>query len=412
MSTGTRSGLIGRTFASVALHRNYRLFFAGQTVSLLGSWVQKFAQVWLVADLTGSSGSALGTLVACQFAPYAVLGLFGGAIGDRLDHHRAIIATQAVLAGCAVALTALAYGGSLQVWQVDAIAAVQGTVMVVDTPVRNAFVVQMVGPDQLANAIALNVSLFNAARTLGPALGGIAIAAAGVRLCFLVNAVSFVPVLAGLLLMRRGELHPRTPAPWSGPRALLRGAAEGVRLGWRIPAVRTVMALLLAVAVFGTGFNVVLPVLATDTLHGGSRLLGALFTCYGIGAVCGALGSASRGRASRTALLAACGAFGTLLVLLAPSRNVVLCGALLACTGAAFTVFTSNANTSLQAAVPDAMRTRVVALYSYALVGTSPVTGLLAGRLIELGGPVLALGAGGAVIAATAGVITLVRAGP
>ena len=195
----------GRTFASVARHRNYRLWFIGQAVSVSGTWAQSVAQSWLVLELTHSAG-AVGIMAACQFGPFAVLGLLGGVISDRLDNRRTLVVTQAASMVCAAALAVLALTHLAVVWEVDALAALNGLVMVLDTPSRQAFTVQMVGRRELPNAVALNSSLFNASRIIGPGIGGLIIATAGVGLCFLINAASYLAVLAALLLMRPDEL--------------------------------------------------------------------------------------------------------------------------------------------------------------------------------------------------------------
>ncbi|HEV2374546.1 MAG TPA: MFS transporter [Streptosporangiaceae bacterium] len=393
--------LHARMFQSVRLHRNYRLFFSGQMVSQIGSWIQKVAQAWFVLDLT-HSGRALGVLVACQFAPYAVFGLFGGALSDRLDNHRALIGTQAAQMGTAGVMAAFAFAGSLTVPETDVIAAIQGLVLVLDTPIRQAFVVQMVGREELPNAIALNVSLFNAARILGPVLGGLAIAGVGVRVCFLVNALSYLPVLAGLMAMRRGDLHQPSRVLQTSAKAVLRSTGEGLRMAWRIPAVLIIMMMIIVVATLGNNFNVALPILTRDTLHTGSTGLGLLLACYGTGALCGALAVASIGRASWAVLLASCGLLGTLELLLATQTTTIGFAAILVCAGVTFSCFTSSANATLQLHVPDDFRTRILALYSYAWIGTSPLSGLLAGWLTQSGGVALIFGIGGsAVISAT-----------
>lgn len=392
--------LLGRTFASVRLHRNYRLFFSGQMVSLLGTWVQKVAQAWLVLDLT-HSGVALGVLAACQFVPYAVFGLIGGAICDRLDNHRTLIMTQAALMACAGIITVLLFTGVPRVWEIDAIAALQGMILVLDAPARQSFTIEMVGREHLPNAIALNATLMNAARALGPALGGLAIATVGLRLCFLGNALSYLPVVAGLLLMRRDELH--RPARAAARSPILRGAVDALRLASTTPAVLMILILVCVVAGLGTNFDVVLPFMARSTLREGPEVLGVLFACFGVGALGGALLSAMRGRASHGELLGSAAVFGALELLLALQRTVPGCAAVLVCAGVAFAVFAANANSMLQLHVPDHLRGRMLALYAYGWMGTAPLGGLLAGWLCEHGGAGLtfAVGGGGVCLVAT-----------
>jgi MFS family permease len=405
---GASRVLLDRTFASVRLHRNYRLFFGGQMVSLVGTWIQKVAQAWLVLDLTHSS-VALGVLAACQFAPYAVFGLLGGGICDRLDNHRTLIGTQTASMACAAAITLLLFTTTPRVWEIDAIAALQGLVLVLDTPARQSFTIQMVGREQLPNAIALNSTILNAARAIGPALGGLAIASIGLRWCFLLNALSYLPVVAGLLLMRRDELH--RPARAAAGGSILRGVLDALRMAATTPPVRLIMTLLLTTAVLGTNFDVVLPLLARRGLHEGPEVLGILFACFGIGALLGALLAATKGRASGATLLGSALAFGTMLLVLALLRSVVGCAAILLCAGAAFSLFTSNANAMLQLTVPDHFRGRMLALYGYCWMGTAPLGGMMAGWLCAYGGPGLPFAAGGGAICLVVLLAVVVRYG-
>ncbi|QIS21548.1 MFS transporter [Nocardia terpenica] len=393
-----------RTFESVRLHRNYRLFFGGQLVSQLGSWVQKVAQGWFVLQAgQAHAGTALGVLVVCQFAPYTVLGLFGGALCDRLDHHRALIVSQALSMLCAAALAALAFGGGLRIWQVDVLAVIQGVVMIVDTPLRQAFVLQLVGRAQLPNAVSLNVSVFNLARTAGPALGGIAIAALGLAWCFLVNALSFLAVLAGLLLMRRTELQLPEPAGVSrSVRGIVRDTGATFRYTLRSRVSLIVLILVGVVATLGTSFNVTLPVV-TGELHANAAVLGILFSCYGIGALLGALGMAGVGRTGVPMLLWSCVALGAAEAMLVPQHTVLGTGIVLAGAGSALSVFTANASSTLQLSVPAELRVRLLALYSFLWIGTAPLSGPLAGVLSDRGGPGLVFAVAGITLAILAG---------
>ncbi len=381
-------GVGHRTFGSVLASRNYRLFLGGQLISQLGSWTQKVAQVWFVLNAS-HSGAALGLLVVCQFTPYTVFGLLGGALSERFDPYRVLIATQTLMMTCAAALTWLAFGGSLQVWEVDLIAVLQGTVMIVDTPVRQAFVRQMVGKAWLSNAIALNVSVFNLARILGPALGGIAIASIGVRSCFLANAISFLAVLAGLLMMRPEELHrPSSIATHSGGAvAILRDAGEAMGYAWRTRRLLAIVLLISVVATLGTSFNITLPLVAQHTLHGNAATLGMLMGCYGAGALAGALAMATLGRTSWWATLLSCCALGVLELLLAPQRTMIAVALILAAAGIALSCFTSNASATLQHTTAESLRTRMLSLYSYGWIGTAPAGGLLTGWLSDQVGP-------------------------
>ena len=258
-----------RTFASLKRHRNYRLYFGGQVVSLSGTWMQNVAQAWFVLQLTHGSAFAVGALAVCQFGPYALFGLFGGSLADRLKGRTALVFTQGALMAVAAALAGLALTHSAQVWEVFLLATASGSVLIIDTPVRQAFTIQMVGRPELPNAIALNSSLFNASRIFGPAIAGLLIATTGVGICFLINAVSYVAVVGALLLMRESELHPINRGD-SRP-TLLRGVGEGLAYAWRTPSVRLVLLLMLVISTLGINFNVLLPVLASHTLALGTR---------------------------------------------------------------------------------------------------------------------------------------------
>lgn len=392
-----------RTFASLRKYRNYRLFFVGQVVSVTGTWMQRIAQAWFILQLTHSP-LAVGYLAVAQFLPFTVLGLFAGVIVDRLDARRTVIGTQAASMVLASAMAGLALAGIARPWHVYAIAALMGAVQVLDAPARQALTYRMVGRRELPNAIALNSSLFNASRIFGPALGGVIIAAAGVGFCFAFNAVSFVAVLAGLLMMRVDELHPLelTKRP-----TLLRGMREGFAYARRSKRLLVVLGTTAVVSTVCFNFNVLLPVLAQQTLHAGPRTFGLLSAFFGAGALVGALVSAGLGRATLRGLLVGTVGFGVFELLLAPSNSLVLCALLLFLVGASFTVFTSNGNSTAQLEAPDHLRGRVVGLYYYAFNGLGPLGGLSAGWLSARGGTGLAFAVAGTV-GITTGVAALV----
>jgi MFS family permease len=272
---------------------------------------------------------------------------------------------------------------------------------VLDTPSRQAFTMQMVGRRELPNAVALNSSLFNASRIIGPGLGGLIIATAGVGLCFLINAASYLAVLAALLLMRPGELHPVVRP--QGRTTMVRGLRDGLAYAWATPPVLLVLALMLVVATVSINFNVMLPVLAAHTLHSGPQVFGVLSACFGAGALVGALLSATLGRASWPVLLAGAATMGAAELLLAPQRSLLPALLILAVIGVAFSLYTSNSNSTLQMHVPDHLRGRVLSLYAYVFFGTAPIGGVLTGWLSERGGTSLALlVAGGTAALATA----------
>lgn len=382
-----------RTFASLRKHRNYRLFFGGQIVSLAGTWMQNVALAWYVVTLTNSA-VAVGFLAFCRFVPFTVFGLYAGVLADRLDNRRLVMATQVGQMVVSIALAALALSGSENLALVYALALAGGVGLVFDGPGRHALTYQMVGRDELPNAIALNSSLFNAARVVGPAIAGALIAAAGVGVCFAINAVSFLAVLTGLVLMRKEELYPLDRGV---PPTFLKGVRELFAYVRRTPAVKAVLATVAVVSTVGFNFHVILPLLASETLHAGPGVFGLLSAAFGGGALVGALLSASLGRASWKALLAGTSGFSVALLLLAPVSHAAPAAALLFATGVAFTLWTANSNSILQLAAPDHLRGRVVSLFLFAFAGLAPIGGLLAGWLVDVGGTELAFAVSGVV---------------
>lgn len=389
-----------RTFASLRRHRNYRLFFAGQVISVTGSWMQNIGLAWLVIELTHSP-VAVGGLAFARFLPFTVLGLFAGVIADRLDYRRLVIATQASSMAVSALLTVLVLADRATLPVVYALAGLLGTALVFDAPGRHALTFQMVGRDELANAVALNASLFNASRVIGPAVAGVLIAWVGVGACFLVNTVSFLAVLASLLAMRAADLFPVEQA--AERPEILRGTREGIVYAWRSPEVRLVLAIVTVISTVGFNFHVLLPLLASETLKAGPEVFGILSASFGAGALAGALLSAGFGRASWKILVAGTAGFSLSMLALAPLTAVWACAALLFAVGVSFTLWTSNANAILQLQVPDHLRGRVVGLYLFAFAGLAPIGGLLAGWLTDVGGTELSFLVGGATGLAMAG---------
>jgi MFS family permease len=382
-----------RLFVSLRRHRNYRLFFTGQLVSLVGTWMQNVALAWFVVELTRSP-VAVGVLAFCRFVPFTVFGLVAGVVADRLDLRRLVIGTQAASMLVSIALAALAFSGAAEVWHVYVLAVLGGTALVFDAPGRHALTYRLVGRDELPNAIALNASMFNASRVVGPAAAGVLIAGVGVATCFALNAVSFLAVLTSLLLVRERELH-EVERPERRP-TLVRGVREGLAYARRSPRVRTVLLITTVVSTVGFNFHVLIPVLASSTLHEGSVAFGILSACFGLGALTGALLSAGLGRASWKALLLGVGGFSAALIALAPMRTVVACAALLYVVGVCFTVWTANSQSILQLSAPDHLRGRVLSLYLFAFAGLAPLGGLLTGWLAAVGGTDLAFTIAGA----------------
>jgi MFS family permease len=373
-----------RTFHSLR-YRNYRLFFGGQIVSQTGSWMQRIALGWYVLQLTHSPFD-VGVMAFAQFAPYMAFGLFAGVLTDRLDARRTVIATQAAQLVSASALAWIALGGFAEPWMLYTIAFINGTVLVLDVPSRQQLTYRMVGRDDLPNAIALNSTLFNASRIFGPAVAGVLLVA-GAGICFLVNSVSFLAVLIGLLAMRVSEFFPLED--FERPR-IFAGTREGLAWVRQQPRMVVLLTLTFVLSTFCFNFNVTLPVLAKVTLHGHSYVYGLLSAVFGAGALVGALAAASLGRASTKVLLIGGGVFTGGELLLAPLHSAVLAGVVLFFVGAGFTAWSANSNASLQLAAPDHLRGRVIGLYFYAFNGTGAIAGILTGWLCDVGGTELA----------------------
>jgi MFS family permease len=380
-----------RTFQSLR-YRNYRLFFGGQAVSQTGSWMQRIALGWFILQLTHSPFD-VGVMAFAQFAPYMVFGLFAGVLADRLDARRTVIATQTAQLVTASALAWIALGGFAEPWMLYTIAFINGTVLVLDVPSRQQLTYRMVGREDLPNAIALNSTLFNASRIFGPAVAG-ALLVAGVGVCFLVNAVSYLAVLLGLLAMRVSEFYPLEQ--FERPK-ILEGTREGLAWIRRQPRMMTILALVFVISTFCFNFNVTLPVLAKVTLDAHGFVYGLLFAAFGAGALVGALAAASLGRASTKALLVGGAVFSAAELLLAPLNSAVLAGALLFLAGAGFTAWSANSNAIMQLAAPDRLRGRVIGLYFYAFNGTGAIAGLMTGWLCDVGGTELAFVVSGVV---------------
>ena len=382
-----------RTFASLRRHRNYRLFFYGQLTSVAGTWMQNIAMAWLVVQLAPHSrGLAVGLLAVCRFGPFTVLGLFAGVVTDRFDNRRVVIVTQTVQMVFSGVLAAITLLGHIQLWEIYAIAVFTGSALVFDAPSRQNLTFQMVGRDELPNAIALNSSLFNTARIFGPALAGVLIAVVGSGWCFAINTASYLAVLGGLLAMRVSELYPlldrRRPTMW-------RGMREGFAYALRN---RTVLVTLVMTAVFsavGFNFNILLPLLAKNTLAAGPRTFGIISACFGAGALVGALSAAAVSRTTWRVMFLGAAGFGICELLIAPVRSTLLVGILLFVCGIFFTSYTANSNAAIQLASPDHIRGRVLGLYYYAWNGLAPLGALIVGWMCDRGGTELAFAVGG-----------------
>jgi MFS family permease len=400
---------VKRTFSSFR-YRNYRLFFTGQLVSQTGSWMQRIALGWFVLQLTHNDAFAVGVMAFAQFLPFTIFGLFAGVITDRLDARRLVIGTQVAQTVSAAVLTWIAYGGFARPWMLYAIAFVNGMVLVLDVPSRQQLTYRMVGRESLPNAIALNSSLFNASRIFGPSVAGILLGFAGVGVCFLVNTISFLAVLLGLLAMRTRDFFPLEQ--FERPQ-IFAGTREGLAYVRRQPRMLAVLGLTVVLSTFAFNFNVTLPVLAKITLHGHGAVYGFLSAVFGAGALAGALIAASRARASTRVMIIGALVFTGAELLLAGAGNEFAAGGLLFLVGAGFTAWSANSNASMQLAAPDALRGRIIGIYFYAFNGTGPAAGLLAGWLCARGGTELAFAVAGVVgILGTLAAGSALRRGP
>ncbi len=379
-------------------HRNYRLFFGGQLISLIGTWIQIVAQSWLVYRLTGSE-VLLGLVGFAGQIPIFLLAPFGGVIADRSDRRRVLIATQAASLLAALILALLTLLGTVTVWHVVGTAIAVGIVNAVDMPTRQAFVPTLVDEEDLVNAIALNSTMFNGARIAGPAVAGVLLSAVGEGWCFAANAASFLAVIVGLFLM---TVPPH--APDRNVASTAARIAEGFRYAWGHVPIRALLLLLGVVSITGMPYTVLMPVFADRVLHGGPRSLGLLMAASGCGALGGALLLASRKGIrglGRWVALAAAG-FGASLILFSFSRALWLSIGLLVPAGFTMIVQMASSNTLVQSMVPDKLRGRVMSVYSVMFLGMTPFGSLLAGALAaRVGAPVtVALGGCVCVIAA------------
>jgi MFS family permease len=376
-------------------HRNYRLFFFGQLISLIGTWMQQVAQAWLVLQLTGDP-FLLGLVAAMQFLPVMVLGLFGGLIADALPKRPTLIATQVVQMSLAFVLFGLTATGAVEVWHILALAFLLGITNAVDMPTRQSFVVEMVGREDVANAVALNSAVFNGARIVGPAIAGLTIGAFDISVAFLLNGLSFIAVIVGYGMMRDEELD--SPPVLSRPhtvREVGRTLAEGIRYVRRTDLVLLATVTVGLVSLFGMNFGVIIPALARDVLHTDATGYGFLMAASGIGSLIAALSIAFRGRS--TPAIIARGALVLGLAEIAAAAIHVFPLALLAMAFVGFGAIgmAATANTVIQLAVPDELRGRVMSVYTTVFVGSSPIGGLLMGWIASRFGVEVSLAIGG-----------------
>jgi MFS family permease len=380
-----------RSFDSLHVF-NYRRYFTGQLVSLSGNWMQTVAEVWLILTLTGS-GIAVGLTTASQFLPMLLFAAWGGLLADRLDKRRLLVFTQVAMAVPGLALLALTLSGAVEPWMVYALVFLRGSVNAVDNPARHSFVIEMVGPDRIVNAVGLNSVLVHGARIAGPALAGLLIATVGVEPCFALNTLTFGVMIWALRGMDAEALA--TPARAPREPGALRAALAYVK---RTPELAVPLGIMALVGTFGLNFQVILPLLARFTFEGGPGAYAALLAAMGAGSVIGALFTAANGRTGLGMVSRAALVFGvaSLAVAVAPSLFTAI--PLLAALGGAAVTFAASVNSTLQLEVAEQMRGRVMALYSIVFLGSTPIGGPIAGILSEAYSPRAAL-----VLAASAG---------
>jgi MFS family permease len=372
--------------------RNYRLYASGQLVSLTGTWMQRVAQDWLVLELT-NSGTALGIVTALQFGPALIFGLWGGVLADRVDKRKLLLATQTGLALLALILGLLDIAGLVQYWHVLVLATALGLITAIDTPVRQSFVVEMVGRDELTNAVAINSTIFNSGRILGPAVAGVMISAVGTGWAFVTNAVSSLAVIAGLVMMREAELFPSPP---------LRRAAGQLREGFRYVRGRRdlllTMVLIFVFGTFGLNFAITCALMAKQVFHRGASGYGMLSTALAVGAFCGAVIATRRTkRPTALYLLAMAAVFSVAEIAAGLMPDFLWTAIVLVPTGLAMLSVSTAANANVQLGVAPMMRGRVMALYLVCFMGGTPFGAPMIGWVAGAAGPRWGLIGGGLV---------------
>lgn len=395
-----------RSVSSLAVP-NYRRYFAGQVVSISGNWMQIVAEMWLIVELT-DSGLAVGLTAGLPFVPILLLGAWGGLIADRFSKRRVLMITQPLMAIPALALWGLVAAGSVEPWMVYVLVLVRGTVNAFDNPARQSFVIELVGSDRVVNAVSLNSVIVQSARIVGPATAGAVIALAGVGPCFAVNALSFAAMFIALQRMDPSLLHTGPPAV-RAPRQL----RAAVRYVAAEPALWIPLGMMVVVGTLSFNFQVIMPLLASQTWHGTASTYALLTASMAVGSVVGALAAGARGSVSSRLLVLSALGFGVIELLAAVAPTLPLQIVALVALGAVSVTFGTGVNSTMQLAVTPAMRGRVMALYSVVFLGSTPIGGPLVGALAEVGGPRagLVLGAVAALAAAALALVAFARAG-
>lgn len=395
------------TFAALAVP-NYRTYMRGQAVSLVGTWMQMTAQSWLVLMLTGSS-TALGVVVALQTLPVLILGPYGGVIADRADKLRLMTALQALMGVQALVLGVLTVTGAVEVWHIGVLAALLGLNNAFENPARQSFMLEMVGPEHLRNAVSLNSVFVNVARAIGPAVAGVLIATVGTGICFLVNAASFVAVVASLRRLDRTALSPSPPAPRA--HGQLR---EGLAYVRDTPAIGVPLVMMALTGMLTYEFQVSLPVMAKDALHSDAAGFGFMTAAMGVGAVAGGLLVAARGEIGLKRLIGAATALGVAMLAAAAAPGLGLELVAMAVVGGASITFMSTGNATLQIEAAPQMRGRVMSLWFVAFQGSTPIGGPVVGWAMAVAGARAGLGLGAITCLAVAvlGLVALGRVTP
>jgi MFS family permease len=377
------------TFQSMHV-RNFRLFFVGQLISQCGTWMQTIALGWLVLHLSHNSGFAIGLAIALQFIPTLLFGVWGGVIADRFDKRKVLLCTQVAMAVVAVLFTVVDLTNVVQLWMLYVIVFGFGLALAVDNPTRQSFVPELVPPDELPNAIGLSSAIFQVARILGPAVAGVLIVAVGTGICFAINAVSFVFIIAALLMMRTRELY--RGAPLGREKGQVRA---GLHYVWQTPELRSTLLLTLIVGTFAINSPVVLPLLAKITFDGNADVYSWMTIAMGAGALFGALFVANRAHGRGNLLFATGLTFGIALCVASLAPSLVIFVVLLVAVGAGQIAFLATCNSLIQLRSDPVMRGRVMAVYTITLLGSTPIGGPLIGWISEEFGPRWGLAVGG-----------------
>jgi MFS family permease len=393
-------------FGSLGIY-NYRLYASGQIISLIGVWMQRVAQDWLVLELSHGSPVALGFAASLQFLPVLILSMWGGVLADRMDKRKLLLWLESALGICALVLGVLDVSGVAELWHVYVLCFLLGCFSAVETPVRQSFVVEMVGRDSLTNAVAINSMMFNLARIIGPAIAGVTIVAIGTGWVFLANAISFIGVVGGIWLMRTSQLQRADPLPREKGQLL-----SGLRYVRSRPDLLTVMLLVFFIATFGMNFYMTLAILARNVFNGDADAYGLLSTLIAVGTLAGATWAARRKTPRLTVFIGAGVVFGALEIVSGLMPTMLLTGLMMIPVGIAMMTFNTTANATIQLAVEPEMRGRVMGIYMLVFLGGNPVGGPLMGWLGEINGraPVIVGGAVSMLVTITAWII-LVRRG-